>query len=188
MKILGKIVTFVLLIAALTGCEKDPERPDYYFRFRFNGVQKEFKASNDSNIVFIEDGGLQLATFNMVSQKDPAKNSVYIGLRTPDTPQVGVRYDMQIPVNVQGVLSPQVTVLYFDENGKAFLATLLASSNPGARDDASVTFSEITTEGSYGTFEALVFEAEDETSELSTRQAYTITGGEFFLPNFVSLR
>jgi len=188
MKILGKIVTFALLIVALTGCEKDPERPDYYFRFRFDGVQKEFRATNDSNIVFIEDGGLQIATLTMVSQKDPAKSSIIIGLTTPDSPRVGVTYDMQVPVIVNGTLASQVSFVYFDENGKPFLAYLLASSNPGARDDGSLTFTEINREGSYGTFEALVFDAEDETSELSARQAYTITGGEFFLPNLVSLR
>jgi hypothetical protein len=188
MKILVKIFTFVLLIIALTGCDKEPERPDYYFRFRFNGVQKEFRATNDSNIVFIEDGGLQLATFNMVSQKNPAINSIYIGLRTTEAPQVGVTYELQVPVIVQGELSPQVTVLYFDENGKAYLASLLTFSNPGARDDATVTFTEISREGSIGTFDALVFEAEDETSEISNRQEFTITGGEFYLPNLVSLR
>ena len=188
MKITGKLFIFVLLIFSLTGCEKEPEGPDYFFRFKFNGVQKEFKATKDSNIVFIDDQGLQLATFNMVSQQDPAKNSIFIGLRTPETPKIGITYEMQVPIIVQGELSTQVTFLYFDENGKAFLATLLASSHPGARDDASVTFSEISTEGSNGTFEALVFEAEDETSDLSNRQAFTITDGEFFLPNLVSLR
>ncbi|MDX5478381.1 MAG: hypothetical protein LPJ98_07970, partial [Cyclobacteriaceae bacterium] len=111
-----------------------------------------------------------------------------IQLRTVEDVTQGVTYIMQEPVFVSGVLSPALTFLYLDENGKIFLGGRLQSENPGARDNGSLIFTDITTEGSYGRFEAVVFDAEDETSELSARQAFTITDGEFFLPNFVSLR
>lgn len=187
MKVFSKIIPIILLLAVLTGCDKD-ERPDYYYRFKINGVQKEFRANRDANIVFIETGGLNTTTFTMVTGNDPNKNSLTIQLRTVEDVTQGVTYIMQEPVFVSGVLSPALTFLYLDENGKIFLGGRLQSENPGARDNGSLIFTDITKEGSYGRFEAVVFDAEDETSELSARQAFTITDGEFFLPNFVSLR
>lgn len=187
MKVFSKIIPIILLLAALTGCDKD-ERPDYYYRFKINGVQKEFRANRDANIVFIETGGANSTIFTMVTGNDPEKNSMIISLRTVESVVQGTTYIMQEPVFVNSILSPALTFVYFDENGKQFIGGMLQSENPGARDNGSLIFTDITTEGSYGRFEAVVFDAEDETSELSTRQAFTITDGEFFLPNFISLR
>lgn len=187
MKVFGKILPFILLLTVLIGCDKD-ERPDYYYRFKINGVQKEFRANKDANIVFIETGGLNTTTFTMVTGNDPEKNSLTIQLRTVEDVTQGVTYIMQEPIFVGSVLAPALTFLYLDENGKIFLGSRLQSENPGARDDGSLIFTSITTEGSYGRFEAIIFDAEDGTSDLSSRQVYTITDGEFFLPNFISLR
>jgi hypothetical protein len=185
-----KIIPILLVLMAFglfSSCDSRPERPDYFYRFKFNGVEKEFKASTDADIIFIDaPGGLKLATFTMVSGRDTDRNALIIGLRYRD--EMVRSYEMQTPIMVNGVLSPTLTFLYLDENGKPYLATLLQSQNPGARDDGRLEFTEITPEGSFGTFEAVVFDPSEETSELSARQAFTITEGEFFLPNVASIR
>lgn len=181
------ILVSFLVIGLFASCDRGPERPDYFYRFKFNGVEKEFKASTDADIIFIDaPGGLKLATFTMVSGRDTDRNALIIGLRYRD--EMLRSYEMQTPIMVNGVLSPTLTFFYLDENGKAYLATLLQSQNPGARDDGRVAFTDITPEGSFGTFEAVVFDVTEETSELSARQAFTITEGEFFLPNVASIR
>lgn len=185
-----KFIPILLVLMAFglfSSCDSTPERPDFYYRFKFNGEQKEFKASAEADIIFIDTpSGLNLATFTMVSGRDTDRNALVIGLRYRDDLQT--RYEMQVPIMVNNVLSPTLTFLYLDENGRAFSASLLRSQNPGALDDGFVEFTDITVDGSYGIFEATVFDPLEETSELSARQVFRITEGEFFLPNVASIR
>jgi len=186
MKALRTILALLLIFIVFSSCEKD-NRPDFYYRFKFNGVQKEFKATREADITFVEtDRGFNFATFTMVSEKNTKRNSIVIGLRYFGELQRS--YEMQNPIVVNGVVSPTLTFVYYDENGRIYLAALLQSQNLGARDDGRVTFTQITPEGSYGTFEAIVFDTNEQTSELSARRAFTITDGEFFLPNVSSIR
>jgi hypothetical protein len=187
MKRLINLMVILIVFGLFSSCDRGPERPDFYYRFKFNGVQKEFKAGPNSDITFIDtQGGFNLATFTMVTSSNPDRNALIIGLRYRG--ELSTAYEMQSPIMVNGILSPTLTFLYLDENGKPFLATLLQSENPGARDDGRLVFTDITREGSFGTFEAIIFDPLEETSELSARQAYRITDGEFFLPNVASIR
>lgn len=186
MSALKNILALGFVFLLFSSCEKD-NRPDFYYRFKFEGVKREFKASAKADIIFIDTpSGVKLATFTMVTGKETNKNAIAIGLRY--TGELERSYEMQNPIFVNDILSPVLTFLYYDENGKAYLASLLQSQNLGARDDGRVTFTELTNQGAYGTFEAIVFDPLEQTSELSARRAYKITEGEFFLPMVASIR
>lgn len=190
MKRITQIVSLLLVLFAASSCEKEPERPDYNYSFKIDGVEKRFSASNDANIVFIDDvvNGLRLAIWTMVSGGDPEKNSVIISLRTTERLEMGLTYQMQEEIVVQGRVSPRMTMIYFDENGKAWGATLLRSQNPGARDNCNLSLTDFTTEGTTGTFEGVLFDLSDNTTPLADRTAMLLTEGKFFLPNFVENR
>lgn len=189
MRLLSKILLFTVFVAVFTSCDKEPDRPDYYYRFKVNGVQKEFKANTDSGILFLEDPNAanRYMLFNMTTGRDNEKNALFISLRTLESITIGTRYEMQLGITVNNTVVPRITVLYFDENGDRFIADLLQTDNPGARDDAWVIFDELIQEGSYGRFEATIYSVDDD-GELSERQDMFITDGEFFIPNFISLR
>lgn len=188
MKTLHRILSFAIVLLILTSCKDEDPRPDYYYKFKVNGVQKEFKATKDAGIVFLDEPNSinKIIFFTMVSNSDPQKNSVVISLRSTEDVESGIEYQMQEPLTVNSTIVPRISIVYFDEKGKSFGATLLQSLNPGARDNAKLKFTQITTEGSYGTFEAIAFDM-SATGDLNVRQELLITDGEFFMPNFVSL-
>ncbi|WP_373494646.1 hypothetical protein [Aquiflexum sp.] len=189
MKITKILLLCLFVVFAFSSCNKDEPRPNYFYKFKVNGVEKEFKASNDANIVFIEDPNSdnRFTLFTFVTGSDPNKNAVIISLRTTVAPEYGLKYEMQRTVFVNSQPTPVLTFIYLDENGKEYGATLLQSQNPGAMDNGSLTLTGLTTEGSIGRFEAVVFDL-NHTGELSQRTPLNLTDGEFFIPNFVSLR
>ncbi|EOZ93591.1 hypothetical protein A33Q_3537 [Indibacter alkaliphilus LW1] len=189
MRFLRNLLLLITFVAVFSSCDREPDRPDYYYRFKVNGVQKEFRANTDSGILFLDDPNEvnRYMLFNMTTGRDNEKNSLFISLRTLETITIGTRYEMQLGINVNNQVVPRITVLYFDENGDQFIADLLQRDNPGARDDAWIVFDELIQEGSYGRFEATIFSVDDD-GELSERQDILITDGEFFIPNFISLR
>jgi len=189
MKITRNILLFVMALFTLSSCEKEDPRPNYYYKFKVNGVEKEFKASTDANIVFIEDPNSEnrFTIFTFVTGNDPKKNTIVISLRTTIPPEYRVKYEMQKTIFINSQPAPVLTFIYFDENGKEYGATLLQSQNPGAMDNGTLTLTDLTTEGSYGIFEAVMFDL-NQTGELSQRTPLNITDGQFFIPNFVSLR
>ncbi len=182
-----QLLVFALLILVMASCKEEDPRPDYYYRFKVDGVQKEFKATKDAGIVFLDEPNStnRIMFFTMVSETDPNKNSLVISLRTTESVQSGTEYRMQEPLTVNNALVPRISFLYFDENAESFGATLLRDNNPGARDNATLIFTQITTEGSYGEFSAVIFDMEA-SGDLADREAVLITDGEFFLPNFAS--
>lgn len=181
-------LSFLLLFTVFlfSSCEKEEPRPDYFYSFKVNGVQKEFRINNDGGITFLEDGPNRFTLFNMVTGNDLSKNSIIMSFRNKDQIELGLRYIMQNPIVINGTLSPSLALIYFDENGKEFGATLLQSSNPGALDDCSFKITNFTTEGSIGEFEGVVFDLSD-SGPLANRTPVLITEGKFFLPNFVSI-
>ncbi|WP_373524221.1 hypothetical protein [Aquiflexum sp.] len=189
MKIAKILLLCLFVIFAFSSCDKEDPRPNYYYKFKVNGVEKEFKANNDANIVFIEDtnSSNRFTIFTFITGSDPNKNAIIISLRTTVSPEFGVNYTMQNPIVVNEQTAPSLTFIYLDENGKEYGATLLQSRNPGAMDDGSLMLTELSAEGSYGTFQAVTFDL-NSTGELSQRQSLILTDGEFFMPNVVSLR
>lgn len=189
MKIFINFLLLLMVIFTFSSCEKDDLRPNYYYKFKVNGVQKEFRGSIDANIVFIEDpnSANRFTIFTFVTGDDPTKNAIVISLRTTVTPEFGVKYEMQNPIPINEQVVPMLAFIYLDENGKEYNATLLQSQHPGAMDNGSLMLTELTSEGSMGVFEAVTFDV-NHTGELSQRQPLTITDGEFFMPNLVSLR
>lgn len=189
MKLLSKIFILLSIVALNSACDKEPERPDYYYRYTLNGEQKEFKANTDAGILFLDDpdGVNKIAFFTFTSGSDNEKNAIFLSLRYQETLESGVSYSMQRPTVVNNQEVPSISTVYFDENGKEHAAVLLKINNPGAGDDASVAITSLVEEGSYGTFSAVVF-ASDETGDLADRTPIVITNGEYFLPNFRSLR
>jgi hypothetical protein len=185
MKNIGLSLLLLIAVFSFSSCEKEEPRPDYYYSFKVNGVLKEFKANNDAGVTFLERGNLRVALFNMVSGDVASKNAVIMSFRNTEQIQLGSRYIMQNPISINGTLSPSIALVYFDENGKEFGATLLQSSNPGAFDDCSFKITQFTTEGSIGEFEGVLFDQAD-TRPLDQRTPLIITEGKFYLPNFVS--
>lgn len=180
-------ITILLLLAvfSFSSCEKEDPKPDYYYSFKVNGVQKEFRINNDAGITFLEDGPNRFTLFNMVTGDVLSKNAIIMSFRNMEQIELGQTYIMQNPIVVNGTLSPSLVLIYFDENGKEYGATLLQSSNPGALDDCSFKITEFTTEGSVGEFEGVIFDQRD-TRPLNQRTPVLITEGKFFLPNFIS--
>lgn len=180
-------LAFTLL--TLTSCDKNEiPKPEYFYKFKINGVQKEFRASDDASIYFTQDQGTSTrrTLFTMVSGTDPLKNTIVMSFRSFSSIVVGNTYQMQSPIPVDGVENPSIIFLYFDENGKEYGATLLKTANPGANDNAFFSISEFTNENSKGTFEAVIFDL-SATGDLNRREVVAITEGEFFLPNFISI-
>ncbi len=177
------------MVALYSSCDKEPERPDYYFRYMVNGEQREFKANTDSGILFLDDpdGVNKIAFFTLTTGSDNEKNAIFLSLRYRETFEVNRTYSMQRLTIINNQEVPSISTVYYDENGKEHGAVLLRSKNPGAADDASVAITSLVEEGSYGTFSAVVFAA-DATGDLSDRTPIEITNGEFFIPNFRSLR
>jgi hypothetical protein len=185
MKNIAISILLLFTIFSFSSCEKEEPQPDYYYSFKVNGVQKEFKANKDAGITFLEDGANRFTLFNMVTGTALSKNAIIMSFRNREQIQLGLTYTMQNPIMVNGTLSPSLVLIYFDENGKEFGATLLQSSNPGALDDCSFKITDFTTEGSLGEFEGVLFDL-SATGDLSQRTPLLITEGKFFLPNFVS--
>jgi hypothetical protein len=187
MKRITQIVSLILVLFAASSCEKEPERPNYNYSFKVDGVEKSFSASNDANIVFIDDviNSLRLTVWTMVTGSDPEKNAVIISLRTNERLELDFTYQMQEEIVVRGQVSPRMTMIYFDENGKAYGATLLRTQNPDARDNCTLKITDFTTEGTIGTFEGVLFDLSDTTTPISRRKSVLVTEGKFFLPNFV---
>lgn len=189
MKLLSKILLLFCIVALYSSCDKEPERPDYYFRYKINGVQKDFKANTDSGILFLDDPESinKFAFFTMTTGDDNEKNSIFMSLRYQESLEPGFTYIMQEPVVVNDQVVARISTVYFDENGIEHGAVLLRSNHPGAEDNATVTLTSLVEEGSYGTFTAVVFPS-DATGDLADRTPIRITDGEYFLPNFRSLR
>lgn len=189
MKVLFRLMLLTAFVSLFSSCDREPPRPDYFYRFKVDGVQKEFKANSESGIIFLEDPNdlNKYMVFSMTTGKDDDINSFFISLRTLETITIGTTYQMQLGINVNNRVVPRITVVYSDENGDQFIADLLQRDNPGAKDDAWIVFDKLVQEGSYGRFEATVFSVDHE-GELSERVPVKITDGEFFLPNFISLR
>jgi hypothetical protein len=189
MNIFRSILLLVFSILIFTSCGKDEvPKPEYFYKFKVNGVQKEFRASDDASIFFTQDPGstTRRTLFTMVSGSDPAKNTIVMSYRSLESIVIGNTYQMQAPIVIDGVENPSIIFFYFDEDGKEYGATLLKSTNPGANDNAFFSFSEFSNESSRGTFEAVIFDL-SATGDLNRREAVMITEGEFFLPNFISI-
>jgi hypothetical protein len=185
MKNIGLTILLLIAVFSFSSCEKEEPKPNYFYSFKVNGVQKEFKANNDAGITFLEDGPNRFTLFNMVTGDNLSKNAMIMSFRNQEQIQLGLTYIMQNPIMVNGTLSPSIALVYFDENGKEYGATLLQSSNPGAADDCSFKITDFTTEGSTGEFEGVLFDLADP-RPLDQRIPLLITEGKFFLPNFVS--
>lgn len=181
---------FLIIIAFVSfSCEKKDERPDYFYSFRVDGVEKSFKANQNSNIVFIDDrqSNIRIAFWTMVTGNDNLRNSLVLSLRTLERIELGLTYEMQVPIVVQTTTSPSISFVYFDENGKEWGATMLRSLNPGAQDNASIRITDFSAEGSRGSFEGVLVDMQDP-RPLDQRRTIRITDGRFFLPNFVENR
>lgn len=185
MKNIGISILLLFAVFSFSSCEKEDPKPDYYYSFKVNGVQKEFKINKDAGITFLEDGPNRFTLFNMVTGDVLSKNAMIMSFRNSEQIELGLRYIMQNPIVVNGTVSPSLVLIYFDENGKEYGATLLQSSNPGALDDCSFKITDFTTEGSVGEFEGVVFDLSD-SGPKANRTPVLITEGKFFLPNFIS--
>ncbi|UJP67105.1 hypothetical protein IPZ59_15125 [Mongoliitalea daihaiensis] len=170
----------------MISCDKEDERPDYFYSFRVDGVEKSFRANKDANIVFIDDSqrNLRIATWTMVTGNNTEKNALVIVLRTIERLELGLTYQMQVPIVVQNVVSPSIAFVYLDEAGKSWGAILLEANNPGAQDDATIRITDFSSEGTSGVFEGILVDLEDQ-RPLDQRRTIQITDGRFFLPNFV---
>jgi hypothetical protein len=185
------VATLFLVIIAFVSfsCDKEDERPDYFYSFQVDGVEKSFKANQNANIVFIDDrqNNARIAFWTMVTGTNTQRNTLVISLRTIERLELGLNYEMQVPIVVQNTTVPSITMVYFDENGKEWGATLLQSLHPGAQDNASVRLTEFTTEGSSGVFQGVLVDMQD-TRPIEQRRTIQLSNGRFFLPNFVENR
>jgi hypothetical protein len=185
MKNIALSLLLILAVFSFSSCEKEDPKPEYFYSFKVNGVLKEFKTNKDAGITFLENGANRFTLFNMVTGDVLSKNAIIMSFRNTDQIELGQKYDMQNPIMVNGTLSPSLVLIYFNENGKEYGATLLKSQNPAALDDCSFIITDFTTEGSVGEFEGVIFDL-SATGDLGQRTPVLITEGKFFLPNFVS--
>lgn len=187
MKSLRLIFSLALILFFFNSCsDKEEPRPNYNYSFKVNGVLKEFTASRDADVTFItnQGSGGRTTIFTMVTGDSPETNAISLLLRTNTSIEVGRTYQMQLPLQINEVLVPSIVLQYLDEDGNEYVAYLLQSENPGAQDDANVTINIFNDEGTIGTFEGVVFDANDQ-GPLGQRTPLLITEGRFFLPNFI---
>jgi hypothetical protein len=174
-------IFFIISLFFLSSCIDKDKRPDYYFKFKVDGVQKSFKASTDAVIVLDDPRSNDKRNIlNMVSSSDIEKNSIVIVIRV-NRVEVGQDYILQEAVILNGATLPQVAIAYWDENKIVYGASLLKSISPDALDDAVVTLTKFTTEGGYGTFSGILFKSLDE-GPIGMRKPIVISEGEFYLP------
>jgi hypothetical protein len=178
-------ILLVLLVTLLSlSCNKEAEeRPNYYYRFKVNGVQKEFSANTNASIGLVDDvnSGLFLAFLTMVTGNDGDKNAIVISLRTERGLLLDREYTMQEEITFQGKVSPTIAAFYLNERGKAFDATKLQKLYPGAEDDFIIKFTAFYPESIYGNFEGVLFDS-SESGDLGSREPLYITEGKFYLP------
>ncbi len=176
------IILFFTLFSL--SCKKvEEERPNYYYRFKVNGVPKEFSANTNASIGLVDDAssGLFLVFMTMVTGNDGDKNAIVISLRTEQGLLLDKEYLMQDEITYQGKISPTIAAFYLDETGKAYDATKLRRLHLGAADNFKVKFTAFYPESIYGNFEGVLFES-SETEDLGSREPLVITEGKFYLP------
>ncbi|GHB23541.1 hypothetical protein [Mongoliitalea lutea] len=169
-----------------SACDREDDRPDYFYSFSVDGVEKNHRANRDANIVFIDDSqnNIRLTTWTMVTGNNTERNAIVIALRTIERLELGFTYQMQVPIVVNSVTSPSIAFFYLDENGKAWGALNLESLNPGTPENASIRLVDFSAEGTTGVFDGVLVDMEDD-RPLNQRRTIQITNGRFFLPNFV---
>ena len=187
-RLLSIIAAFSIFLL-FSSCDKEPDRPDYFYSFKIDGVEKRFKANTKSNIVYLDNvpPGVRVALFSMSTGNDFTKNTVTISLRTVERIELNFAYTSQDEIVVQNSLVPVVTIVYTDENGKEYLSEALLSQYPGNPFGASISMNNFTTEGSTGEFSGVLYDASD-SRPINEKRTFRITEGKYFLPNFVENR
>lgn len=187
-RLLSIIAAFSIFLL-FSSCDKEPDRPDYFYSFKIDGVEKRFKANSNSNIVYLDNvpPGVRVAFFSMATGNDETKNTIFISLRTVERIELNFPYTSENEIVVQNKLVPIVTIVYTDENGKQYLSEALLSQFPGNPFEASISMTNFTTEGSTGEFSGVMYDATD-SRPMNERRTFRITEGKYFLPNFVENR
>lgn len=176
------LVLFGIALQLVTGCSADGDPgPDadaeYFVRFKCNGVQKTYKAHSVAQTYFDEKNDVYRCNIIGSTEILNTHDAMSLFLVAEDSYVTGISYKLATEVEMagNGAIMPQVTAVYLDESGKGYTAQFLQSDWYDFKDQAEVTFTEITDKYFKGTFSARVFTAMPEREELQ------ITDGEFYV-------
>lgn len=157
------LLFILLLLAACGGGEDDPQpKAEYSFRFKVDGVQKEFKSNLQNQVMAMTQNasaGVHMATAIILGDgSDGTKNFVSLTVLNEEAFATGVTYEMQDLVAYSGVPVVRIQFTYSDENGKVYNAVLIQRDGLPMlmTDDASIRFSTISQNQVEGTFDATV--------------------------------
>lgn len=160
---LSAILLFaVLILAACSGGDDPQPQSEYFFKFKVNGVQKEFKANLPTHLMamtYNATADVHMATAIILGDgSDGTKNFVSITALNEEPFATGITYRMQEAILYTGVPVVRIQFTYSDEDGNLYNAVLFQRDGlPMLRtDDASIHFSSITQTKVEGTFDATV--------------------------------
>lgn len=166
---------------------EDPPAPEYYVKFKANGVEKMWEASTPVSMsiaVFSYNGELGHYASGIQGVKkgtDGTRDIIHITLWNESLFAADISYQLQDTIKVHGLNLPRIMFQYHDENGKPHLTGTLEEDIAFSGSRAEVKFSEITPTYVKGTFSAKTFSLEEE--DLVPSKEMLITEGEFFLPS-----
>lgn len=154
---------------------EDPASHPYYLSFRFNGEEIIYKSHTVAQFYYDEENLAYHCNLVASLETNNIKNGVTVFLTNKEAFVSGVDYQLVngIEMAANGAVMPQVTVVLFDEDGKAYTAQFLSVEGLEFGDTATLRFTEITNAYVKGTFSAIVFTA-------IAREEGVITDGEFY--------
>lgn len=178
------LVLFVLVSSCGSKGDDPLPQADSYVRFKVNGVQKEFKVSNQPMGFSFDANGPVYNAIAIINGNaaDGTKDFVSINVRNETIFETGKDYEMQNPIKYKGIDMVRILFTYSDEEGNVYNAVLFQQTIPGlkATDDARVRFTKISQDWVEGNFDAVIL---GPVSNLGGRNTELIVSdGTFSLP------
>ncbi|GAB3217976.1 hypothetical protein J0A67_01700 [Algoriphagus aestuariicola] len=157
---------WILILTVFAACGDGGEEPqpqsEYFFRFKVNGMQKEFRANLQTQgmaMTYDTSGEVYMATAIILGDgSDGTKNFVSMTVLNEEPFDTGMSYEMQDAIAYSGVPLVRIQFTYADEDGDLYNAVLFQRNDLSMKitDDASVRFSSLSQNLVEGTFSATV--------------------------------
>jgi len=186
-------LSLIIGMIFLGSCSKEENQPlaDYFVKYKIDGVEKFYSLTVNSPASFSYDAGNNIYSAILTGTGPGSTGTtdfVTINVRSHENFVTNSRYNLQDPINISGIDFSTVVFTYADMAGQLYNAVLLQISFPnlGVKDNAHVTFTNISADIVEGTFDALVLGPVNSTTGRGSDEK-VVTEGQFRLKllNFI---
>jgi hypothetical protein len=181
-----------ILLFLTAGCRKDdPENaavpttpsPQYYMRFKIDGVQKSYGAAGNSctfNTLNNATGNYSSSVLGRINPTVVGTNEVIVMINDAPVINAGVTYTNYTSTQPNTVpLTQLFSIFYYDESGhETFNMAENLFAPLGLTSDATMQLSELNAAHARGTFSCTLYD-----TTLSA-PVHVLTEGEFYLPRY----